>query len=201
MEIYLVRHTTPLVETGTCYGQSDLDVAESFEAEAKAIDGFIPTHIQTIYTSPLQRCKKLADRLFVQQEKIIHPHLMELDCGQWEMRKWDDIPRSETEPWMQNFVHVKVPGGESYIDLHQRCVALFENKLIHEAPLAVVTHAGVIRSTLSHITNTALEDSFKVFKIYYGCVIKLYFEKDAWQYEILHNVAPTHTEWHRPSYS
>jgi len=33
MEIYLIRHTTPDVAKGICYGQTDLDVANTFEEE------------------------------------------------------------------------------------------------------------------------------------------------------------------------
>lgn len=200
MEIYLIRHTKPLVESGTCYGQADLDIAPSFEDEASDIEGFIPADIERIYSSPLQRCSKLANRLFPGKEKQTHPHLMELNCGEWEMRKWDDIPRSETQPWMDDFVNIRVPGGESYIDLHKRCTGLFESRLVNEMPLAVVTHAGIIRSILSHITNTPLIDSFEAFKIYYGCVIKLYKEKEEWTFDILHNLKPENSERHRPSY-
>ena len=34
MAIFLIRHTTPLIEKGICYGQLNIDVTESFEAEA-----------------------------------------------------------------------------------------------------------------------------------------------------------------------
>ena len=44
MEIYLIRHTTPAVEAGTCYGQADLDVIETFEQEASIIKQYLPLH-------------------------------------------------------------------------------------------------------------------------------------------------------------
>ena len=34
MEVILIRHTTPDVPTGTCYGQSDVPLKETFEEEA-----------------------------------------------------------------------------------------------------------------------------------------------------------------------
>ena len=37
MEIYLIRHTTPKIEKGICYGQADLNVADSFEEEINVI--------------------------------------------------------------------------------------------------------------------------------------------------------------------
>ena len=57
MEIYLIRHTTPLVEQGICYGQTDLDIAHNFQEEVEdikvALQHFNP---DKVYTSPLMRC-------------------------------------------------------------------------------------------------------------------------------------------------
>ena len=114
MEIFLIRHTTPLVAKGTCYGQTDLDVTESFSEEASAILKHIPTDITKVYSSPLQRCAKLANTLFPNHGIEWHNDLMELNCGEWEMLEWDNIPKAEIQPWMDNFVYVQVPGGESY---------------------------------------------------------------------------------------
>ena len=43
MEIYLIRHTTPLIEKGICYGQTDLDITESFEEEVSMIHPHLPS--------------------------------------------------------------------------------------------------------------------------------------------------------------
>ena len=37
MQIYLVRHTTPDIVPGICYGRQDLGLAASFDAEAAAV--------------------------------------------------------------------------------------------------------------------------------------------------------------------
>jgi alpha-ribazole phosphatase len=62
-----------------------------------------------------------------------------------------------------------------------------------------VSHGGVLRSILSHLTNTALLDSFNVFKLQYGCVVKLYLQEDQFAHEVLHNVQST-SEQHKPSF-
>jgi len=41
-EIYLIRHTTPKVEKGICYGQTDLNLADTFEQEKERILKIIP---------------------------------------------------------------------------------------------------------------------------------------------------------------
>ena len=62
MELILIRHTTPAIEKGICYGQSDLNVADSFEAELELILKEVGQH-RKVYSSPLKRCRILAERL------------------------------------------------------------------------------------------------------------------------------------------
>ena len=56
--------TTPAVDKGICYGQTDLDVTESFFEEAEMILRALPPGIVAVYSSPLQRCTRLARHLF-----------------------------------------------------------------------------------------------------------------------------------------
>jgi alpha-ribazole phosphatase len=198
MEIYLIRHTTPLVEKGTCYGQADLDVTASFMDELSLIQQFIPSNIQNVYASPLQRCKKLALQLFPSHTINFHHDLKEISCGEWELQKWDDIPKDILMPWMNDFVNIPIPGGESYIDLYKRTTACFEHILTEPQPAVIVTHGGVMRSILSHITSTPLLESFQRFKIEYGSVVQLQVKEDRIEYNILHNVKQVE-EQHRPS--
>lgn len=198
-EIYLIRHTTPLVEKGTCYGQADLDVTESFLDEASLIKEHLPAHIQSVYSSPLQRCSKLAQHLFPSHNISFHNELKEINCGAWELLKWDDIPKEDVMPWMNDFVNVRIPGGESYLDLLARTTALFNTIAAKNEHAAIVSHGGVMRSILSHLTNTPLINSFNVFKLQYGCVVKLSMKEDQFVHEVLHNVQST-SEQHKPSF-
>jgi alpha-ribazole phosphatase len=199
MDLYLIRHTTPAVAKGICYGQTDLDVTDSFLAEAAIIRSCLPAVIEQVYSSPLQRCSKLAQHLFPAHTAILYPDLMELHCGDWEMRLWDDIPREVLDPWMKDFVQVAVPGGESYIDLYNRTTACFESIAVRgHASAAIVAHGGVLRSILSYITQTPLKDSFGVFPLHYGCVARLTPAGNGWTYTMLSNI-PTPAEQHKPS--
>ncbi|RXK59713.1 alpha-ribazole phosphatase [Lacibacter luteus] len=198
-EIYLIRHTTPDVEKGTCYGQADLDVTESFLSEAARIKEHLPAHIQNVYSSPLQRCSKLAQHLFPSHSISFHDELKEINCGEWELKKWDDLPKEVVMPWMNDFVNVRIPGGESYLDLLARTTAIFEKIVAQKEHAAIVSHGGVLRSILSHLTNTALIESFNVFKLQYGCVVKLSLKDDQFIHEILHNIQST-SEQHKPSF-
>lgn len=194
MSIYLVRHTTPLVEKGICYGHADIDVTQSFDAEAAIIKAVVPAEVEMVFSSPLLRCRKLAEHLYPAQPISWEPDLRELNCGEWEMQHWDAIPRQVIDPWMNDFVNVRIPGGESYVQLYDRVVRCFTRMTASARPVVAVMHGGVIRSILAHLTDTPLKDSFGVFKPHYGCVIKV----DGRQFEFLSNIA-TEKEQHKPS--
>jgi alpha-ribazole phosphatase len=198
--IYLIRHTTPLIAKGICYGQTDLDVTDTFLSEAEIIKKALPHDIKVVYSSPLQRCSKLATTLFPTYHIAHEPHLMELNCGIWEMQHWDDIPKQEIDPWMNDFVNVAVPNGESYLMLYSRIVAIFEEivRCHKDDKIAIVAHGGVLRSILSYITNTALLDSFDRFKIHYGCVVEIKKEQNQFVHQMLSNIETT-KEQHEPS--
>jgi alpha-ribazole phosphatase len=210
-DIYLIRHTTPAVAKGVCYGQTDLDITETFLEEAEVIRQVLPTGVATVHSSPLQRCARLARHLFPGQTISLEDELMEVHCGEWEMKNWDELPKEEIDPWMADFVNIRIPGGESYLDLQERVNRCW-NRIREGSPqaaepglamesgaIAVVAHGGVIRSILSGITGTPLIDSFKVFGLHYGCVIRVFDEGGRSGYEILSNQAPQEKEQHKPS--
>jgi len=174
MEIYLIRHTTPKIEKGICYGQTDLDVTESFKSEANTIKlelGKLDNDIK-IYSSPLLRCLKLAKEISNSQPTI-DKRLMELNFGDWEMQAWNDINQKELAHWMDDFVNVSCPNGESYKSLHTR-TSEFINELQQQEykKVLIVTHGGVIRSMLSYIKQAPLIKSFDT-KVNYGDVFKV----------------------------
>lgn len=198
MEIYLIRHTTPKVEKGICYGQTDLDVTDTFIDEVESIRPYLPSSIEYVYSSPLQRCRKLADALFPSYQIHVNNDLMELNCGDWEMQLWNEIPKSEIDPWMEDFINVQVPNGESYLQMHARVIDQFNKIAEQKLPAVIVAHGGVLRTILAHITQTPLKESFDVFSCHYGCVIKLVPHENLFRHEFLYNVSLAGKEWHRP---
>ena len=96
MNIYLIRHTKPAVESKICYGQTDLPVDASFPQELARIKSIIPQKFDVIFTSPLQRCKTLAHNL--NADRIIEDNdLMEINFGDWEMKPYTEITFNEFE--------------------------------------------------------------------------------------------------------
>jgi alpha-ribazole phosphatase len=199
MSIYLIRHTTPLIDKGICYGQSDIDVTDSFHTEAAIIKEVVPAAMEAVYASPLVRCHKLATHLFPDAVINFEHDLKEIHCGEWELQHWDHIPREVIDPWMNDFVNVCIPGGESYVQVFERVVRCFEQISLSPKPVSVITHGGVIRSMLAYITGTPLIDSFKTFSLHYGCVVKLDLADGRWEYTMLSNISGG-SEQHKPSH-
>jgi len=178
MEIYLIRHTKPLIDKSICYGQTNVAIDDvSFNVSIQSILSQLPDTTDVIYASPLIRCSLLAS--YLSEYKYNHLNvvysdlLKEVDFGKWENNKWDDIDQVDLQIWMNDFVNQKPYGGENFIELHQR-VKNFLDILTNQSFISVVivTHAGVIRSILSHVNQTLLKDAFSI-KCEYGSVIKL----------------------------
>ena len=154
MELTLVRHTTPDIARGTCYGQTDVPLKASlFGPEAGAVIGKLGAkNFQRTYSSPLTRCVDLANKLS-SNPPLTDDRLLEINFGAWEGRLWGDIPRSETQPWMDDFVEAAPPGGESFRAMYAR-VEDFLQQLAGSPDRSVltVTHAGVIRCAICWVT-------------------------------------------------
>ncbi len=173
MKLFLIRHTSVAVKGGICYGQSDVGVADSFEEEKKRVAAHIENiQFDEIYSSPLTRCKLLAEGLFEQKEIVFDERLKELNFGDWELKTWDDIyAEPKGKVWMDNFLTLPTLNGESYPEMVKRIALFFQElKKGKLESVVVVTHAGVIRIFKSLIENKSISESFESFKPAYGSV-------------------------------
>lgn len=177
MEIYLIRHTTPKVQKGICYGQTDLEIENlKFQEELEFIQSKLPSDIDAFYSSPLKRCKTLGDHF---SPKInLDDRLMEMNFGEWENRNWSQIPIRELQPWMDDFVNVPTKNGENFIDLHQRnCDFIDELLELNFSKTAIFTHAGNIRCFISFALDLPLKNAFRI-QLQYASIVHLRIEKD-----------------------
>lgn len=144
MILHLIRHPRPRIAPGICYGRLDL-AAEDIDLVALDLLARLPAGLP-VWSSPLQRCRALAEELHAQPS--IDARLAEMNFGAWEGRAWDDIPRAEIDAWAADVAHYAPPGGESPIMLQQRALDFVAGLDVPEA--VIVTHAGVIRVLLAH---------------------------------------------------
>ena len=147
MKVTLIRHTRVAVARGTCYGWSDVPLAETFEEEAAVtlhhIEGM---EFDKVYTSPLSRARLLASYCGY-PDALSDDRLKEMNMGEWEMQRYDEIRDEALQRWYEDYMHLPATGGESFPMLYHR-VASFLDQLRQKSHrhVAVFTHAGVIVS-------------------------------------------------------
>ena len=146
MQVFLIRHPRPQIEPGVCYGRLDVDCEDPQPVAARLR---LPPDT-TIISSPLCRARRLAEALGPQVRT--DARLSEIDFGEWEGRRWDDIERKAIDDWAADVLNFTPPGGESVADLQRRVID-FASDLAgaFSGPhVALITHAGVIRALLGH---------------------------------------------------
>jgi len=178
MLIHLIRHTTPDIEPGVCYGQKDLELANSFEQEKDSILNYLKPQYDIVYSSPLKRCQQLAKTIKTNSFST-EIDLMEVNFGHWEGVAWNDIPRSESQAWMKDFINIAPPDGESLLQMQQRVDNFIKRHIKPEVDhdIAVVTHAGVIRLFLAWALKIPLQNIFQI-KLGYGVIVEMDYQND-----------------------
>ena len=172
MEICLIRHTTPNVAKGICYGQADLTLSDTYPIELEKVKSQVLGTFEQIYSSPLIRCRQLSEDLFGKENIVFEDRIKEYDFGEWEMVPWNDMDKDLQEKWMANFVDFQAPGGESLKEMNTRVQTfLKELKERNYSRVALVTHSGVIRIINTIIEQTDLARCFD-YQLPYG-VVKL----------------------------
>ena len=170
MEIVLVRHTKVAV-SGVCYGFSDVELADTFEQEKEEVLKKVDSSNAVIFSSPSSRCTKLASSISETFET--DDRIKELNFGDWEMRKWDDLSDPEFDVWMNDYINHRCPNGESLIDMKNRVEEFYkEISSSKHKKIIVVTHGGVIR-LFHHLINEIPLDKIFDLKIEYGGVYTL----------------------------
>ncbi|MEM9980877.1 MAG: alpha-ribazole phosphatase [Bacteroidota bacterium] len=186
--LYLIRHTTPAVAKGICYGSSDLPLADSFDAEVEMLLPKIPQVLDCVYSSPAQRCLQLAERLTSEPLKT-DARLWEMDFGDWELRAWQQLPPEALQRWMNDFIHVSAPQGESFEMLYTRVQDFWQASLAEIRQyknVALVAHAGSLRSLLTYILQIPLQKAF-IPQIDYGGVSLLKIYEDSYRLAFLNH--------------
>ncbi|RXM40747.1 alpha-ribazole phosphatase [Chryseobacterium sp. CH21] len=165
MEIHVIRHTAIENPESLCYGFAEMPLQKDYIEDFKTMD--LDQDYDIIISSPSQRCYRLAEYFTFDYQT--DGRLREMNFGNWELKKWTDIPEEEINPWYQDFVSVKASGGESLLEMQTRVLS-FWNELIQKdkgEKVLIITHAGVIRLILQAVLQFPLENMFSI-QIDYG---------------------------------
>ncbi|WP_455674081.1 alpha-ribazole phosphatase [Phocaeicola sp.] len=173
MIVYFIRHTSVDVPQGVCYGQTDVPLKPSFEEEAAQTSSNLQgLHFDKTYTSPLTRCTRLAAYCgYPDAER--DDRIKELNFGDWEMHRFNDISDANLKKWYEDYLHVKATNGESFEDQYKR-VADFLNELRQKPyeQVAIFAHGGVLINAQIYAGTLKPEDAFSALTPY-GGIIKI----------------------------
>jgi alpha-ribazole phosphatase len=149
MKIVLIRHPEPDVEPGICYGRrldlaltpAGLVVAQSLGADPSLAG------LNAVWSSPARRCRIAAEMISDRRQLplSIDPRLHEFDFGEWEGRKWDDIPRGDFDRWAAEPMTFRPPGGETAADLLGRITEFVGERVAANEDCVIVSHGGPLK--------------------------------------------------------
>ena len=151
MNLWLVRHARVDLAPGLCYGATDVPADPVHTREsADALDSRLPRGARW-RVSGLARAQQLAVALRERRRDLAAPavddRLNEMDFGNWELQRWDSIPRGAFDAWIADFAHHRFGGAESTQQVIDRVAAVLDDTRRGGDEEAVwVCHAGVIRA-------------------------------------------------------
>ena len=185
MIIDLIRHTTPDVAKGVCYGQTDIALCPNFEDECPKVLVKLNSRYDLVVSSPLSRCISLAEKISA-DHLMIDKRLLELDFGSWEMRRWSEIDQQELKDWSEGYLNNSPPNGESLKIMNARVLDFWNWLLIQEyKKVALISHAGVLRLIHAMIFSIPLEKMFQL-DLDFGSVIRVRYTREHNTFSVKH---------------
>lgn len=171
MKIWMVRHTSVDVPAGTCYGQTDVPLKETFPDEAARCLANLPqVQFDAVYTSPLTRCTRLATFCGYSNARYDN-RLKEMYFGEWEMQKYTEILDPNIQEWYNDYLKYPATGGESFMDLYNRVASfLDEIKESGHQNVLVFAHGGVLMTSLLYAKVATPETIFSMQPEYGGMI-------------------------------
>jgi alpha-ribazole phosphatase len=184
--LWLLRHPEPdAAVQGRCYGSLDVALSPGGIRQAQLVaDSLVKQPFAAIYTSPRQRCSRAAEILAAGRTSRVETvaALRELDFGEWEGRRYDEIAAMYPElyqQWMERPTETQCPGGERFCDMRARVIpATRELRARHEGEsIALMTHAGVIRIILANALGMPPANIFRIGQRYAAINVVRYFDE------------------------
>jgi alpha-ribazole phosphatase len=176
-EILFIRHAETDM-AGTFCGHSDPDLNERGHTQVcELVDRLRGEDIGLVYTSDLRRAQTTARAISksLAVNRTVRTALREINFGRWEGRTWSDIERQEkyyARRWVAEYPNLPAPGGEEIIEFEKRVLneVTFLSMQAMTRNIAVVTHAGVLRTVLCALCGSSTEDAWKQTKPYCSIV-------------------------------
>jgi broad specificity phosphatase PhoE len=182
MKFILIRHgeTYANVEQ-LIYGTTH---SEFTKKGIKQID-YIMKYVQSVnvdyvYSSPLDRTKVIADNIgqLINKKVILVEQLSEMNYGIFEGLTPSIAKKrypNEYNQFMNDYKDYIIPEGENIIDFDNRVIEFLDDVKDINGTSVIVTHGGVIRTSIMHLLNLRSEDRWH-FKILPGMIVEIEYK-------------------------
>ena len=153
--------------------------------------------IQSLYTSPLERCVETASAIggAIHRPPHVLTDLTEIDFGVWTGRSFGDLAG---DPGWDRFntrrSEALVPGGETMREAEERALACMTRlQGLHRGEtIALVSHGDVIKAVLAHVLGAGL-DHMQRFDVDPASVSTLVHDGGGWRVVAVNeSPAPAH---------
>jgi alpha-ribazole phosphatase/probable phosphoglycerate mutase len=175
--VFFIRHAETEMAGRYC-GHSDPELNAQGRAQLTKLALLLSTEtFETIYSSDLRRAKSTAQAIAAGRStpRVLRPALREIDFGDWEGMSWEQIEQLDpdyAQKWMADYPNLPAPSGESFHAFETRILdevsALLDRS---RGPIAVVTHAGVLRVVLRHLLGRSDHEAWQQTQPY-CCVVR-----------------------------
>jgi broad specificity phosphatase PhoE len=147
--IVLVRHGQSTWNAeGRLQGQADPPLSALGRREAAALAPALRGFTRVI-SSDLRRARQTAEALG-HPDAALDPEWREIHVGEWAGRPLAELPPGQEPAWRGG--DLVPPGGEAWEELAARVSDALDALLAVGGDWLVVTHGGVIRAAVSHVT-------------------------------------------------
>lgn len=165
MQLILIRHGETLWnKEGRIQGTSDIELSEAGVEQARRLAlSLKDTDIGAIHASPLKRAFRTAEIINSFHGKVIDVHagLMEMDQGDFEGMSFKELMACEREflkRWVADPASVRMPHGESLVELQKRAWPPLEKIIAASQNALVVAHNFTIAAILCRVRNISLSE-------------------------------------------
>lgn len=176
-DMLFVRHAATEMAGRFC-GHSDPDLNPLGRTQlAELVSSLAGEQIDRVYSSDLKRARSTAHALAVAHDVALEarPALREIHFGEWEGLSWEEIEQRDSayaQRWLAEFPRLPAPSGETFPAFEARVLGAVNDLLDQQTgPIAVVSHAGVLRVVLQHFCGRSQPEAWRETESY-CCVVR-----------------------------
>jgi broad specificity phosphatase PhoE len=178
-ELLFIRHAeTDMVGAFCGYSDPELNARGRLQLR-ELIKGLRKEKIGVVYTSDLRRAHTtgmaIAEAFGV--DCHVRSALREINFGRWEGITWEEIERRDdayARRWIAEYPRLPAPDGESFHDFERRVLDevqfLSLKAEVADSCIAIVTHAGVLRTVLCALHGCSEDNAWEQTKSYCSVV-------------------------------